>query len=346
VIWGSVTDPAQHAAVASVNPWRYNAHPEVWLILVAAGAGYWYAVTRIAPRVAGRGVTAVTRRQVTWFVAGLLVLWVASDWPIHDFAEDYLYSAHMVEHLLISLVAPPMLLLGIPDWLTRWLLRPRSVSGAVRVLCRPLVAAALFNAVVALAHAPFYVDFTLSHHFWHFWAHLLLFVVSMLMWFPVVNRLPEYPTMSPPLKMVYLFLQSIIPNVPVAFLTLSTGVVYSFYAHVPRPFAISALTDQQVAGAIMKVGGTILLWSIILVVFFRWYAAEERADRAEQAEFRTMAARTNAAVGAAESELAGLADPASSQGADIPEVLTWDHVVQELARSQPAKPGDLNAQGP
>ena len=103
----------------------------------------------------------------------------------------------MVEHLLISLVAPPMLLLGIPGWLTRWLLRPRWLSGTVRVLTRPLVAGVLFNAVVAVSHAPFYVNFTLYHHFWHFWAHLLLFVVSMLMWFPVVNQLPEYPRHEP-----------------------------------------------------------------------------------------------------------------------------------------------------
>jgi putative membrane protein len=321
---------------AAVNAWRYNTHPEVWLIVATAAAGYWYAVTRVGPRVVERGAPVVTRRQVMWFASGLAVLWLASDWPLHDWAENYLYSAHMVEHLLISLVVPPMLLLGVPDWLTRWLLRPRSLSGTVRVLCRPLVAGVLFNAVIALSHAPFYVNFTLYHHFWHFWAHLLLFVVSMLMWFPVVNHLPEYPSMNPPLKMVYLFLQSVIPNVPVAFLTLSTGVVYSFYGHVPRPFPISVLTDQQLAGAIMKVGGTTVLWSIILVVFFHWYGDQVRADRAEQAERRSVAARQPEAPPAR----TGPSD------ADMPDVLTWEHVVAELAKSQPAKPGGPRAQGP
>jgi putative membrane protein len=321
---------------AAVSPWRYNSHPEVWLIVVTAGAGYWYAVTRIGPRIVGPGTAAVSRRQVMWFASGLAVLWLASDWPLHDLAENYLYSAHMVEHLLISLVAPPMLLLGIPGWLTRLVLRPRSLSGAVRVLCRPLVAGLIFNTVVAVGHAPFYVDFTLYHHFWHFWAHLLLFVVSLLMWFPVVNQLPEYPTMNPPLKMVYLFLQSVIPNVPVAFLTFSTGVVYSFYGHVSRPFGISILTDQQLAGAIMKIGGTTVLWSIILVVFFQWYGDQVRADRAEQAS--RMAARRAAAA----SVSAGALGPTDE---DMPDVLTWEHVVAELAKSQPAKPGP-KAQAP
>jgi putative membrane protein len=324
---------------AAVTAWRYNSHPEVWLIVTTAAAGYWYAVTRIGPRLVAPGSPAVSRRQVAWFVSGLAVIWIASDWPVHDLAENYLYSAHMVEHLLISLVAPPMLLLGIPDWLTRWLLRPRPLSGTVRVLCRPLVAGVLFNSVIALSHAPFYVDFTLYHHFWHFWAHLLLFVVSMLMWFPVVNQLPEYPIMNPPLKMVYLFLQSVIPNVPVAFLTLSTGVVYSFYGHVPRPFAISVLTDQQLAGAIMKVGGTALLWSVILIVFFRWYGDQVRADRAEQAERRSVAIRKLP-------EATGSPMRAAPTDAEMPDVLTWDHVVAELAKSQPAKPGSPSAQGP
>jgi putative membrane protein len=324
--------------LTAVSPWRYNAHPEVWLIVVGAAVAYWYAITRIGPLVVPRGTAAVTRRQVVWFASGLLVLWIASDWPIHDLAENNLYSVHMVEHLLISLVAPPMLLLGIPGWLTRWVLRPRALSGSVRVLCRPLVAGVLFNAVIALSHAPFYVDFTLSHHFWHFWAHLLLFAVSMLMWFPVVNTLPEYPTMGPPMKMAYLFLQSMIPNVPVAFLTLSTGVVYSFYAHVPRPFGISVLTDQQIAGAIMKVGGTTLLWSIILAVFFQWYGVEAKADKAERdainARMRAEAYRSSVAAGGAETD------------SDMPEVLTWDHVAQELAKSQPAQPGSPSAPGP
>ncbi len=326
----------------AIDPWRYNAHPEVWLIVASAAAGYWYAVTRIGPRVVGRGGTVVTRRQVMWFGSGLAVLWLASDWPIHDLAENYLYSAHMVEHLLISLAAPPMLLLGVPGWLTRWLLRPRWLSGSVRVLGRPLVAAVLFNSVIALSHAPFYVNFTLYHHFWHFWAHLLLFVVSMLMWFPVVNQLPEYPRLSPPAKMAYLFLQSVIPNVPVAFLTLSTGVVYSYYAHVPRLYGLSVLTDQQAAGAIMKVGGTMLIWSVILVVFFQWYGAEQRADEAERQAMLAAARRE-----AAEREAATAPAPVTSVGeADMPEVLTWEHVVQELSKSQPAQPGSSSPQTP
>jgi putative membrane protein len=311
------------------NPWHYNLHPEAWLIVVAAATAYWYALTRIGPRVVRRGEKVATGRQVFCFGAGLFVLFVASSWPIHDWAEDYLYSVHMVEHLLISLVAPPLLLLGVPGWLTRWLLRPRWAGGSVRVLARPLVATVLFNGVIAISHAPFYVDGTLEHHFLHFWAHLLLFIVSMLMWFPVVNTLPEFPRLSRPLKMMYLFVQSIIPNIPVAFLTLSTGVVYTYYAHVPRPFGWTAIGDQQAAGAVMKVGGTFLLWGIIVVVFFRWYGEQERADAMQRKATRLAAGPVGTTPG----------PPASSGGEmAIPPVLTWRDVADELAKTRPASP--------
>jgi cytochrome c oxidase assembly factor CtaG len=158
----------------------------------------------------------------------------------------------------------------------------------------------------------------------------LLFVASMIMWFPVVNKLPEYPSMSPPVKMGYLFIQSIVPNVPVAFLAIATGVVYKFYATVPHPW-INAVTDQQLAAAIMKVGGTFYLWSIILVVFFRWAGSGDR--KREAAEERA----ASAAAGAA--RVARTAPVAAGPDVAMPDVLTWDHVAGELARSQPAPPG-------
>jgi len=363
------------AAGVPTDPWRYVPHPEVWLIVVAFGGAYWYLVTRVGPRLVDKGQPAVTRRQVGCFVAGLLTLYVASSWPVHDWAENYLFSAHMVEHMLISLVAPPLLLLGTPAWLTRLILRPRWASGAVRVLARPVVAAVVFNAYVAVSHAPAFVDGVLEHHVLHFWAHLVLFVVSMLMWFPVVNTLPEYPRLSRPLKILYLFIQSVIPNVPAAFLAFADGVIYTWYAHVPRPFGISAVSDQQLAGAIMKVGGTFLLWGIIVVVFFRWYADQARNDAisrratrlaAGPLPSRTTATNRRAGAGAAEAspaagaavpaygpvvrrtkapvpvEVVEVADRAVSDGAAERregDVLTWADVAEELARTRPADPG-------
>jgi putative membrane protein len=336
---GAATSPAANVAV---DPWRFVPHPEVWFTIGVAAAAYWYVLTRIGPRLVGPGQRVASKRQVWCFATGLLTLYVASSWPIHDWAEQYLYSVHMVEHMLISLVAPPLLLLGLPAWLVRWILRPRWASGSVRVLARPLVAGVIFNSVIAIGHAPFYVNYTLYHHFWHFWAHLLLFGVSMLMWFPVVNTLPEYPRMNRPVKMLYLFLQSVIPNVPVAFLAFATGVVYTYYASVPRPFSMGVISDQQFASAIMKVGGTFLLWGIILVVFFRWSAEQERIDAMRRRASRLAAGAAAGLASPERSELELLVPEPPVPESTVPEpsadVLTWAQVEDELARTRPAQP--------
>lgn len=349
----------------TANPWAFHAHPDTWFVIVFSGYLYWYAMRRLGPRLLGPTVRVVTRRQVLCFSAGLFFLEVAGDWPLHDLAENYLYSAHMFQHMLISLVAPPLLLLGCPAWLVRWILRPKWAAGTVRVLARPLVAGIMFNAVVAISHAPFWVDGTLYHHAVHFWAHLLLFVSAMFMWFPVVNKLEEFPSLSGLNRSLYLFLQSILPNLPAAFLLLATSVVYHYYAAVPHPF-MSAIEDQQLAGAIMKVGGTFYLWSIITVMFFRWVAVEHRsgnaaADREASALAgqQGVARRSPAATppgGVAEAGAAG--DPgtdgqvrgpgrgvpvpalASRARETAPKVLTWDDVAQEFARTPPAAEPD------
>src|SRR5438045_9731143 len=106
---------------------------------------YLYAITRLRPA----GVP-IRRKQTVLFLTGWLLLWVFSDWPIHDISERYLYSVHMVQHMVFTLIAPPLLLLGMPDWLTRWILRPPSLAAVVRILTRPVVAAVWFNPATAV----------------------------------------------------------------------------------------------------------------------------------------------------------------------------------------------------
>jgi putative membrane protein len=185
----------------------------------------------------------------------------------------------MFQHIVMTLVAPPLLIRGTTAWLTRWLVvRPPRVYAAVRRLGRPIAAGIIFNVVVAFTHWPVIVDAVLRSEPLHFLVHLLSFSTAMLMWLPAVNRLPELPRLSYPMRMVYLFLQSLIPTVPASFLALAEHPVYHFYAHVPRPFALGVLDDQQVAGAMMKVGGGAILWTVIFITFFKWYGQSQRQD--------------------------------------------------------------------
>lgn len=259
--------------MATTSPWVWHAHPDVWAVMGALLIGYVVARRHWAPR---PDELAVQRRKAVCFGLGLFFLWGASDWPIHDISERYLLSVHMVQHLLLTFVAPALLLLGLPAPVLRGLLRPRFVHWAFTRLARPLPAALLFNTVVAVSHWPALVDWAVPREAAHFGVHVVLISTATLMWFPVVNKLPEYPRLSDPGRMIYLFLQSIIPTVPASFLTFGDSPLYHYYARVPRPFAISLIADQQLAGATMKLVGGALIWGIITVSFFRWYRREER----------------------------------------------------------------------
>jgi putative membrane protein len=176
-------------------------------------------------------------------------------------------------------VAPPLLLLGTPAWMLRELLGPPWLFAAVRRLARPLPALAAFNAVVVITHWPDLVDLTLRVEAVHFVAHALLFATALLMWCPVAAPLPELRPLRPPAQMLYLFLQSIVPTVPASFLVFAERPIYRFYETVPRLWGISASEDQRIGGLLMKLGGGLLLWAIITVIFFRWHADEESSER-------------------------------------------------------------------
>jgi putative membrane protein len=199
-------------------------------------------------------------------------------------AERYLYSVHMLQHLLFTLGAAPLVLLGTPAWLARRLLSPKWLLGVVRGLSRPVVGLIQFNVVIVVSHWPAVVELTVRHHPLHFIAHAVLLLSALLMWMPVLSPLPEVPRAKPLAQMLYLFLQTVVPTVPASFLTFGKTPLYHIYATFPRLWDIPALDDQQAAGLIMKLGGGLLLWTVIAIIFFRWYAAEERRDRADRAD--------------------------------------------------------------
>ncbi len=253
----------------------WQAHPDVWLLVALIAVGYALAVTRLGPSLAPMGTQVVTRFQIASFSAGLLALWVASDWPIHDVAERYLFSVHMVQHVGYSIVAAPLLLIGTPTWLARWLLSPRWLQASVRYLSRLIPATIVFNVVVIVTHTPVVVNAALEHALVHFGIHTLIFLSSLIVWMPLLSPLPEVPRLQPLARLLFLFLQSIVPTVPASFLTFGAHPLYSFYDHVPRLFGVSALDDMQIAGVVMKIGVGLTIWLIIAILFFRWYNAEE-----------------------------------------------------------------------
>jgi len=274
----SVIAYAQASTEAAANPWAWNPHPEIWMALIVLAGGYAWAVNVLGPKRAPEGEAPATPGQVFAFYSGIILMWFASDWPIHDIAERYLFSFHMVQHLAFMLMVPPLLLLGTPKWLLRSLIGAGLRFKVMRLLTKPVVALLVFNLMVAFIHWPAIVDVRTSSNVGHGAVHGFILAASVIGWWPVVAPLPELGRLSDIAKMFYLFLTSIIPTVPASFLTFAEGVLYKHYESVPRLWGLSPATDQMIAGLIMKIGGGLLLWTVIAVLFFRWYAREEREE--------------------------------------------------------------------
>lgn len=252
---------------------EWHPHPDVWLVLGTVVAAYLIADRRHERRTG----QATPVRQRRLFLGGMALLFVASEWPTHDLSEGYLYSVHMVQHMLFTLVAAPLLVAGTPAWLAREVLRPRWAFRGFRFLTRPLVAIIVFNGVLLFTHWPEVVHASVTGPgLVHFAVHVLVVGSAYVMWWPVVSPLPELPPINPPAQLLYLFVQSIAPTIPASFLTFGSEPLYDVYATFPRIWGWNVLTDQLVAGLIMKLVGGLLLWGVMAVVFFRWANREQR----------------------------------------------------------------------
>ncbi|MFM7897358.1 MAG: cytochrome c oxidase assembly protein [Actinomycetota bacterium] len=253
-----------------VSPWRFQAHPEVWLLVAFVVASWWYAVRFIAPHTpeVRAGAPAITVRQKRLFVLAVVMLWLASDWPIHDISEEYLYSVHMFQHMALSYLLPPLMLLATPGWLFRAIIGSQRAGRVITWFAKPVIAGVIFNVMVMVTHIPALVNRSVSNAPLHYSLHVGLVVSSLLMWIPLVAPDPAM-RIGYGGRMVYLFLMSVIPTVPAAWLTFAEGAVYKHYDIAVRVWGLSVTTDQQIAGAIMKTGGSIFLWSIIIFLWFK-----------------------------------------------------------------------------
>jgi putative membrane protein len=259
---------------AAEDFFRWQPHPEVWILVLGVAGLYWWALRSIGPKVVPAGVPAATRSQKRWFVIGIVLLWLASDWPMHDIGEQYLYSLHMVQHMLYAFFIPPVMLMATPEWLARLIIGDGPVGRWFLKLARPVPGAVIFNAVQLLTHWSVVVNGSVENGLLHYALHAIVIVTAFAVWMPVVSPLPELRT-TVPAQCVHLFLISIVPTVPAAWLALADGVLYDAYDHSARLWGLSVTHDQQFAGLIMKLGGSAFLWTVIIVLFFRWVRRED-----------------------------------------------------------------------
>lgn len=247
-----------------------------WLLLLGA---YFLLIGPLRGRFPGS--EPVPARKVAGWTAGMAIMFLALQGPLHELSDYFLFSAHMVQHLLIILVMPAFLLYGVPGWLLRPAVRVKPIGRAARFLTLPLIAFAVNNGIFLAWHFPGPYDLMMRNHDVHVAMHVMIMATGVIMWWPVLSPLRELPRIAPPLQMIYLFLSGIPMMISAALITFSQSELYGWYVEAPRIFGISPLDDQRLGGAIMWVPGALTLWIAITVVWFRWTRSESRADRAE-----------------------------------------------------------------
>ncbi len=212
------------------------------------------------------------RTKATVFVLGLALTYLTEGSPLHDLSERYLFSAHMLQHLLISYLCTPLLIWGTPAWLWRTLLLNPAVKPVAKVLTQPVVAGLVFSFCLSLWHVPAIYEAGLRNSTVHHSQHLIFMFLSFLSWWPIMSPLKELPRLPYGLQILYLFVISTVLQLPLfAVITFADGAFYQPYIQAPRLLFGSALADQQAAGVVMKVLAMLIFSVPIIVVFFRWY---------------------------------------------------------------------------
>lgn len=250
-----------------------SVHPEVILGTLAVGAA-WMAAWVV------RG-EAVPRGRAVSFFAGLATFLFALNGPLHDAAERYLFSAHMVQHLLLTLVAPACLLAGTPAWMGDALIGRGRRARLLRALTRPVPALGLYTIALAVWHLPGPYDAALATPAWHVVEHGTLVLTATLAWWPVLGPSTVAPPVHYAAQILHLFVFGMPMTIVAALVTGAEAPLYGFYASAPRITSLDPLEDQRLGGLIMWVPAGLVPLLAFTAVFFRWVAAE-REDAAEE----------------------------------------------------------------
>ncbi len=212
-----------------------------------------------------------TRGDWTSFMLSMFVLFFSLQGPLHELSDVYLFSGHMVQHLLITLVFPPLLIRGIPPWMWKPVVSVGWIAAVGRFLTQPLMAFAIGTGTLYLWHVPAMYEWAMANHDVHIIEHLSFMVSAVVMWWPAYSRIPEIPKLTPGMLMVYLFLCTIPMKGLGAIITVSDYILYPFYSVQPRMFGMDPMFDQRLGGLIMWIPGGLVFWVTIGVIFFRHF---------------------------------------------------------------------------
>jgi len=225
------------------------------------------------------GIVADSQRKHSmYFGLGLVTLWLALETPIDTISDRYLDSVHMLQHVLLGFVAPPLFLLGLSPQMVGRLVR---VPG-IRAITEPVPAQLIAGLVMIVWHLPQLYDATLTSESLHVIEHLMFIASGVVLYWPILNATSAHARwqMSPGAKLLYMLVATLPQDGVALVLIFSRVPFYEYYAHAPRLVpSLTPLVDQTVAGAVLMILGKAMLAVAAAAVFFRWFGADHRADQ-------------------------------------------------------------------
>jgi putative membrane protein len=248
----------------------FEIHLSVLIGVVYLASIYLFAVGPAREKY-GWATEVVSPWRKASYLGAIALIFFSLNGPLHTLSDEYLFSAHMVQHMLLMLVMPPFLIMGLPPWLIRKAMERPGVARIARFLTHPVVAFLAYNVTFIGWHIPQMYNWALVNHDLHIFQHLMFMSVAVMMWWPVVNPVPELERIpTGPLLMMYIFAFGIPSTLVSAFITLSDSVFYPWYEVAPRITSLSPMDDQRLGGLIMWIPGMLIFWVGISAVFFRW----------------------------------------------------------------------------
>ncbi|MFJ8266245.1 cytochrome c oxidase assembly factor CtaG [Peribacillus asahii] len=269
--------------------------PYYLMVLICITIGYFLFVTKYRHRVVGN--TRLTNRQVVYFLLAMLLLYVVKGSPV-DLMSHIMFSAHMTQMAILYLVIPPLFIIAIPNWIWRMWVDRKESKVIFSFFTKPLIALLVFNSFFSVYHLPLIFDVVKTNIWLHAAYTMVLFITAVMMWFPLVNKLPERQSLSGVKKIAYIFGSGILMTPACALIIFANAPMYSTFSNPelwanamrlcvpssmlaglnlsgPEMFSgLPALQDQQLGGILMKIIQEIVLGYVLGVIFFAWAKKE------------------------------------------------------------------------
>ncbi|MBH0157162.1 MAG: cytochrome c oxidase assembly protein [Bacillota bacterium] len=253
---------------------------ELWkidILLLIVFLGFIFSLVTKRVLILNPHLDGVSIKKRALFCSGLILWAIAEGSPLSLIGHHYLFSVHMVQMTITYLMVPPLLIAGLPEWVFTYLFQVSSIKKMVHFATRPLLAILVFNSLFSIYHFPNVFDTLMANPWAMDFYHIVLFITSIMMWFPIISNVQTGKELSSLQKTGYIFAMGVLLTPACALIIFAKDILYQMYQHRSSITYLSytPLYDQQLGGVIMKIGQEIIYGTVLLRIFIGWFKKDK-----------------------------------------------------------------------